>query len=59
MTWVVVIQYCVIKFFSDLQQVGDFLQVSFTNTTDHHDNWAIFESGAKHHDPITSWHEAV
>jgi hypothetical protein len=27
----------VIKFVSDLQQVGGFLQISFTNKTDSHD----------------------
>ena len=30
------IQHCVIKFVSDLRQVGDFLQVFSTNKTDCH-----------------------
>jgi hypothetical protein len=31
------VQHCVIKFVSDLRQIGGFLWLSFTNKTDSHD----------------------
>jgi hypothetical protein len=55
------IQQYVIKFVSDLRQVGGFLRVlwfsvilllplfSSTRKTDRHDSWNIIESDIKHH----------
>jgi len=43
------IQHYVIKFVSDLRQVGGFLRVlRIINKTDRHDNWNIVESGVKY-----------
>ena len=49
-------QYYVIKFLSDLRQVGGFLRIlryppsiKLTDTSRY--NWNIFESGVKHHKP--------
>ena len=51
---VYLIQHNVIKFVSDLQQVGGFslgTPVFSTNKTDRHNNSNIVESGIKHHIP--------
>jgi len=52
------IQHYMIKFVSDLQQVGGFLRVlrldSSTNKIDRHDNLNIVESDVKHHKPPTA-----
>ena len=49
------IQHYVIKFFSDLLQVGDFLRLlgfpQPIKLTPQY-NWNIIESGVKHHNPI-------
>ena len=58
------IQYCVIKFVSDLRQVGCFLWVFHlkaffsTNKTLRY-NWNIVESGVKHHKPNQSRMESL